>query len=62
MVSSSSLVGCGLVTSAAIVGCLVYGQTTAFNMVMCVFCVLAMVSLWAQDGPQELEAKEHKKE
>ena len=37
----TSLVTCGLLTSAAIIVCIVYDETIGFNMVMCLFCVLA---------------------
>ena len=45
-----NLVICGLLTSVAILVCVVYDQTLMFNMMMCVFCLLALVSLWSSGG------------
>ena len=55
------LVTCGLLTSAAIIVCIVYDETIGFNMVMCLFCVLAIVSLWTKDEEEE-KAKPEKEE
>ena len=44
-----NLILCGLLTSLAIVVCIVYDETLMFNMMMCVFCVLAITSLWSRD-------------
>ena len=59
------LVTCGLLTSAAIIVCIVYDETIGFNMVMCLFCVLAIVSLWTKEEEKEEKEKpeaDHKKE
>ena len=41
-----NLVVCGLLSTVAIVLCVVYDETLMFNMMMCVFSSLAIVSLW----------------
>ena len=57
------LVTCGLLTSAAIIVCIVYDETIGFNMVMCLFCVLAIVSLWTKDEEEKPKpAAEDKKQ
>jgi hypothetical protein len=61
MSAQGRLVACGLLTSLAIVGCIAYDETIGFNMVMCVFCVLAIVSLWTKEEP-EAEQKPEKQE
>ena len=42
-----NLVLCGLLTAVALVVCVVYDESLMFNMMMCVFCVLAITSLWS---------------
>ena len=42
---------CGILSSAAILYCVLFDETLMFNMMMCVFCLLAIVSLWS-DSPQ----------
>ena len=42
-----NLVLCGLLTAVALIVCLVYDESLMFNMMMCVFCVLAITSLWS---------------
>lgn len=42
-----NLVLCGLLTTVALIVCLVYDESLMFNMMMCVFCVLAITSLWS---------------
>ena len=44
-----NLVACGLLSTVAIVLCVVYDETIMFNMMMCVFSSLAIVSLWTSD-------------
>ena len=58
------LVTCGLLTSAAIIVCIVYDETIGFNMVMCLFCGLAIVSLWTKDEEEKPkpEAEDKKQE
>ena len=51
------LVTCGLLTSAAIIVCIVYDETIGFNMVMCLFCVLGIVSLWTKEEEKEEKEK-----
>lgn len=46
-----NLVVCGLLTTLALVVCLVYDESLVFNMMMCVFCVLAITSLWSEQEP-----------
>ena len=56
------LVTCGLLTSAAIIVCIVYDETIGFNMVMCLFCILAIVSLWTKEEEEEEKGKPEKEE
>ena len=51
------LILCGLFTSLAIVVCVLYDETLMFNMMMCVFCVLALTSLWTSDSDNEKSDK-----
>ena len=44
-----NLVLCGILTTAAILYCVIFDETLMFNMMMCVFCVLALVSVWSQE-------------
>jgi len=53
-----NLVLCGLLTFLALVVCLVYGETMMFNMMMCVFCVLAITSLWSDQKKAETVASD----
>ena len=48
-----NLVVCGLLSTVAIVLCVVYNETLMFNMMMCVFSSLAIVSLWTSDSKTE---------
>ena len=48
-----NLVVCGLLSTVAIVLCVVYDETLMFNMMMCVFSSLAIVSLWTSDSKTE---------
>ena len=45
-----NLVLCGILTSLVVVYCVVWDETLVFNMMMCVLCVLAIVSVWSQDS------------
>ena len=55
------LVTCGLATAAAILVCVLYNETVGFNLLMCVFCSLAIASLWSKE-PKEQEVKEQNQE
>ena len=48
-----NLVLCGILTSLAVVYCVVWDETLVFNMMMCVLCVLAIVSVWSQDSDKK---------
>ena len=48
-----NLVLCGILTTAAILYCVIFDETLMFNMMMCIFCVLALVSVWTQQNPSE---------
>ena len=52
-----NLVICGLLTSVAILVCVVYDQTLMFNMMMCIFCLLALVSLWSSESEDKTADK-----
>ena len=58
-----NLIICGILTIAAILYCVLFDETLAFNMMMCVFCLLAIISLWsgnsaeAVDGNKDNEQK-----
>ena len=55
------LVACGLLTAGAILVCVLYNETVGFNLLMCVFCALAIASLWSKE-PEEKEAEEQNQE
>ena len=57
-----NLVLCGILTFFACAACVVYDETVGFNMLMCVFCVLAIVSLWTKEEEQEEKPKPEKEE
>ena len=60
-----NLVLCGILTFFACAACVVYDETVGFNMLMCVFCVLAIVSLWTKEEdkkPLEEEGTEKQAE
>lgn len=40
---------CGLLTGVAVLACICLDDTLGFNMLMCIFCVVAIVSLWSDD-------------
>ena len=48
-----NLVLCGLLSTVAIVLCVVYDETVMFNMMMCVFTSLAIISLWTSENKTE---------
>ena len=45
-----NLVVCGLLSTVAILLCVVYDETLMFNMMMCLFSSLAIISLWTSDN------------
>jgi len=53
-----NLVACGLLSTVAIVLCVVYDETIMFNMMMCVFSSLAIVSLWTSDTDKKSDQTE----
>ena len=53
-----NLVLCGLLSTVAIVLCVVYDETVMFNMMMCVFSSLAIVSLWTGEKNEKTEQTE----
>ena len=60
-----SIVLCGILTFFAVAACVVYDETVGFNILMCFFCVLAIVSLWTKEEdkkPLEEEGTEEKAE
>ena len=57
-----NLVLCGILTTAAILYCVIFDETLMFNMMMCVFCVLALVSVWTQQNPSDNNKNETKDE
>ena len=52
------LVICGILTTVAVVACICSDDTLGFNMLMCVFCLMAIVSLWTEDKEKKMENKE----
>ena len=50
-----NLVLCGILTTAAILYCVIFDETLMFNMMMCVFCVLALVSVWSQEPETKIK-------
>ena len=69
-----NLIVCGILTTLAVLYCVVADETLGFNMLMCVLCVVALVSLWTGDNSDsskqeqgdknaaETEASEEKKQ
>lgn len=57
---TGSLVACGLLTGVAVVVCICLDETLGFNMLMCVFCVVAIASLWTGDKEKKLDGKDNK--
>ena len=54
-----NLVLCGILTSLVVVYCVVWDETLVFNMMMCVLCVLAIVSVWSQDSDKNNRSKHY---
>ena len=50
-----NLVLCGLLSTVAIVLCVGYDETIMFNMMMCVFSSLAIVSLWTGESDKKTD-------
>ena len=50
-----NLIICGILSSAAILYCVLFDETLMFNMMMCVFCLVAIISLWSGNNPAEAE-------
>ena len=48
-----NLVLCGILTTAAILYCVIFDETLMFNMMMCVFTSLAIISLWTSENKTE---------
>ena len=48
-----NLIICGILSSAAILYCVLFDETLMFNMMMCVFCLVAIISLWSGNNPTE---------
>ena len=49
---------CGILSSAAILYCVLFDETLMFNMMMVVFCLLAIVSLWSDSPHSQAEGGE----
>ena len=43
-----NLLICGILSAAAILYCVLFDETLVFNMMMCVFCIVAIISLWSE--------------
>ena len=46
---------CGILSSLAILYCVLFDETLMFNMMMCVICLLAIISLWSGNTPAHTE-------
>ena len=57
-----NLVLCGILTSLAIGYCVIFNETAMFNMMMCVFCVLAIISVWSQNNVSDKDREIIKQE
>ena len=53
-----NLIICGILSSAAILYCVLFDETLMFNMMMCVFCLVAIISLWSGNNMAEVEDKD----
>ena len=53
-----NLIICGILSTAAILYCVLFNETLMFNMMMCVFCLLAIVSLWSDKPQSQAEGSE----
>ena len=49
------LIVCGILTTLAVLYCVVAGDTVGFNMLMCVLCVVALAGVWSQDNTKQPE-------
>ena len=58
--AGGGLVVCGLLTAGAIVACICLDETLGFNMLMCVFCVVAIVRLWTEDKNRKVSIDQFK--
>ena len=47
------LIVCGILTTLAVLYCVVAGDTVGFNMLMCVLCVVALAGVWSQDNTKQ---------
>ena len=56
--NTMNLVLCGLLSTVAIVLCVVFDETLMFNMMMCVFTCLAIVSLWTSETDKKTDQTE----
>ena len=45
-----NLIVCGILTTLAVVYCVLADETVGFNMMMCVSCVVAIACVWTQDN------------
>ena len=52
-----NLIVCGILTTLAVVYCVLADETVGFNMMMCVSCVVAIVCVWSQDNNKQEEDK-----
>ena len=50
-----NLIICGILSSAAILYCVLFDETLMFNMMMCVFCLVAIISLWTGNNTADAE-------
>ena len=57
---SGGLVACGLLTGVAVAGCICLGENLGFNMLMCVFCLVAIAGLWTNEKEVKLDGKDNK--
>ena len=52
-----NLIVCGILTTLAVVYCVLADETVGFNMMMCVSCVVAIACVWTQDNNKQEEDK-----
>ena len=52
------LIVCGILTTLAVLYCVVAGDTVGFNMLMCVSCVVALAGVWSQDNTKQQASEE----
>ena len=53
-----NLIICGILSSVAILYCVLFDETLMFNMMMCVFCLVAIISLWSGNNTAEAEDRD----